>query len=87
MAIFQLESLINLYFHTQKFLSLFEDTGKKDPLPPSSPLQIPSANSTHKLDERVKSSQVWQQKADLHLCGKNPLMSSYRETTLCKSKF
>lgn len=33
MAIFQLESLINLYFRKQKLLGLFEDTEKGFPSP------------------------------------------------------
>lgn len=40
-AIFQLKSLINLYLHKQNLLSLFEDTKRKDFLPPSNSLQIP----------------------------------------------
>lgn len=45
MAIFQLKSFINLYVHKQNLPSLFEDTKRKDFLPPSNSLQIPKWHS------------------------------------------
>lgn len=58
MAIFQLESLINLYFRKQKLLSLFEDTEKGFP----SPVQ-PSANPQcySQAGWEGESSQMWRQ--------------------------
>lgn len=60
MAIFQLESLINLRFYEQKGCWVSLTAQSKDFLPPSNPLPIPSASP--KLVERLKSSQMGRQK-------------------------